>query len=119
MGLLPKNHIALAKQFKLPTFVAHFNIGASLGMSFKHLVGDEEVILEGLTPDGMCRFTLPGESPRIILDIGKGEKELESGLQTVSIRPDDGEIDLIWRGSTVYEGYSWLPKMQRLHAEVN
>jgi hypothetical protein len=25
---------------------------------------------------------------------------------------------MIWRGAHVYEGYAWLPKMKRLHAEV-
>jgi hypothetical protein len=54
-----------------------------------------------------------------MLDIGRGDQEMESRLHTVSIRPDDKELDLIWRGSCIYEGYSWWPKMQRLHAEVH
>jgi hypothetical protein len=119
MGYVPKNHIALAKQFRLPTFDAHFNNGASLGMSFKALNTDEEITLSGLTPEGSIKFQLPGDVPEIVLDIGRGEQQPESRLHTVSIRPDDKELDLIWRGSCVYEGYSWWPKMQRLHAEVN
>jgi hypothetical protein len=119
MGLLPKNHIALAKQFRLPTFEAYFNNGASLGMSFKALQEDEEIMLRGLTPEGLMKFQLPGDVPEILLDIGRGEQQLESQLHTVSIRPGDRELDLIWRGCCVYEGYSWWPKMQRLHAEVH
>jgi hypothetical protein len=119
MGLLPSNHIALAKQFKLPTFLARFNNGASIGMLFNRLADDELISLRGLTPDGLLEFNLPGESPDIMLDIGRGEKQLYARLDTVSIRPDDLEVDLIWRGAYVYEGYSWWPKMQRLYAEVH
>ena len=46
-----------------------------------------------------------------------GEQQPEPRLHTVSIRPDDGEVDLVWRASTVYPGYAWLPKRTRLHAE--
>lgn len=119
MGLVPKNHIALAKQLRLPTFDAHFNNGASLGMSYKALTVDEEITLKGLTPDGSMKFRLPGDAPEIVLDIGHGEQQLESRLHTVSIRPDDNEADLIWRGCCIYEGYSWWPKMKRLFAEVH
>jgi hypothetical protein len=119
MGLLPPDHIALARQFKLPSFEAHFNNGASLGMIFRTLAGDEEVILRGLTPDGLLQFALPGETPRIGLDFGHGERELESRLHTVSIRPDERKLDLIWRGAHVYEGYAWWAQVTRLSAQVD
>lgn len=119
MGILPKNHIALAKQFKLPTFDAYFSNGASLGLSFSDLKGNEEIVLKGLSPEGLIKFTLLGDIPQIILDIGRGENQLVSKLHTISIRPDDMEFDLIWRGSSLYEGYSWWPQMQRLYAEVH
>lgn len=119
MGLLPRNNIARAKQFKLPTFEAHFNNGAPFGLLFTQLQGNEAVALHGLTPDGLLEFSLPGDIPSIVLDIGRGERQLESRLHTVSIRPDDMELDLIWRGAQVHEGYSWLPHMKRLHAEVH
>jgi hypothetical protein len=76
------------------------------------------VALGGLTPDGLLRFRLPGERPRITLDIGRGEQELAVQLHTVSIRAEDREFDLVWRGAATYPGYEWLPKMTRLHAEV-
>jgi hypothetical protein len=119
LGLLPKNHIALAKQSKLPTFEARFNNGASIGMLLRSLDGNEPIRLRGLSPDGLLEFLLPGETPKISLDIGKGECELEAKLTTVSIRPDEMEVDLIWRGAQLYEGYTWWPKMKRLHAEVH
>lgn len=118
MGLVPKNHIALAKQLRLPTSEARFANGASHGMIFPRLDGTETITLRGLTADGLLEFALPGETPKIGLDIGLGEKELEARLHTVSIRPDDLELDLIWRGSCPYEGYSWLPQMKKLQAEV-
>ncbi len=119
LGLVPKNHIALAKQFKLPSYHPRLNNGASHGLLFPVLQGDENVCLRGLSPEGLMEFTLPGESPKIMLDIGFGAQELQARLDTVSIRPDDLEVDLIWRGACVYEGYSWLPQMKRLAAEIH
>ena len=118
LGLLPRNHVALAKQFKLPSFDARFNNGASMGMLFSALHGDEKISLSGLTPDGNLEFSLPGETPSITLDLGAGERQLSAKLDSVSIRPDDGEFDLIWRGCHVYEGYAWLSRMTRLLARV-
>jgi len=119
MGLLPKNHIALAKQSKLPTYEAEFNNGASLGMTFPDLEGNELICLTGFLPDNQLAFSLPTEKPVIALDIGQGEKQLDARLHTVSIRPDDLEFDMIWRGAYVYEGYNWWSQSKRLHAEVS
>ena len=118
MGLLPNDHVALAKQSRLRPMEAQFANGASLGMVFPALKGDEAISLGGLTPDGMLKFSLPGETPSIGLDLGSGMQELDPQIHTVSIRPDDMEVDLIWRGAQTYEGYAWLPKMTRLYAEV-
>jgi hypothetical protein len=118
MGLVPRDHIALAKQSRLRTFEAHFNNGAGYGMIFANFKGGAQVTLGGLTPNGLLTFSLPEETPAILLDIGSGMQQPATQLHTVSIRPDDGELDLIWRGACVYPGYSWLPKMKRLHAEI-
>jgi hypothetical protein len=119
MGLLPRNHIALAKQSRLPLLESHFNNGASFGMIFSNFKQDSEIVLSGLTPAGLLRFTLPAEVPQIGLDLGPGMQQLDARVHTVSVRPDEAEFDLIWRGACVYPGYSWLPKMKRLHAEVH
>jgi hypothetical protein len=119
MGLLAADHIALAKQSRLKPLVAHFSHGASFGLLFPDLKGDEPIALGGLSESGMLKFSLPGETPTVLLDIGLGEQQPPVKLHTVSIRVDDREIDLIWRAAVVYEGYSWLPKMTRLHAEVH
>jgi len=119
MGLLPKDHVALAKQSRLRPMDAQFANGASLGMIFSTLEGNEPVVLGRLTPDGLLKFQLPGDRPRIGLDLGQGMQELEPQLHTVSIRPDDLEVDLIWRGAQTYPGYRWASKnLTRLEAEV-
>jgi hypothetical protein len=119
MGLVPKNHIALAKQSRLRPFEARFGNGASFGMIFSGFSGGIEVKLEGLTREGALNFVLPAETPAIGLDLGSGMTALDVQVHTVNIRPDDSELDLIWRGAQVYEGYAWLPKMKRLQAEVH
>jgi hypothetical protein len=119
LALVPKHHIALAKQFKLPSYHPRLNNGASHGMIFPEIKGDEQVVLRGLSPAGLLEFRLPGETPEITLDIGAGAQQLAARLDTVSIRPDDLEVDLIWRGACVYEGYYWLPQMKRLDAVVH
>jgi hypothetical protein len=119
MGLLPRDHVALAKQFRLKPFEARFANGASIGMLFSSLKGDESIALAGLIPEGLLKFSLPAETPRIGLDLGAGLQELEPLLHTVSIRPDELELDMIWRGAQPYDGYRWLSKMTKLHAEVH
>jgi hypothetical protein len=118
MGLLPKNHVALAKQSRLRPMEALFANGASIGLMFSSLAGDETVTLGRLTPGGLLQFSLPGDVPQIGLDLGQGVRPLQPQLHTVSIRPDDLEVDLIWRGAHPYPGYHWLPRITRLEADV-
>jgi hypothetical protein len=118
MGLLPADHIALAKQLRLPPLEAHFGNGASYGMVFQRLNGDELIRLEGWTRDGPRSFSLPGEAPSIALDLGSGHQQLAPQLHTVSIRADDGEFDLIWRGALSFPGYHAVADIKRLDAQV-
>ena len=64
------------------------------------------------------QFRLPGEVPRMVLDIGFGPKTLEPVLHTVIIRGEDRQVDLVWRGSQPYPGVEWLAEMKTLEAEV-
>ncbi len=118
LGLVPRGQIALARQFRLPSFDARFNSGASLGLAVPYLAGDEAVRLDGLTPGGPLHFTLPGEVPRMALDIGNGPVGLRPALHTVCVRVWDAQVDLVWRGALEYPGVDWLPEMRRLVAEV-
>ena len=119
LGLLPRNYFALAKQSRLKPYEAHFNNGASYGMIFREFRGDEPVTLQGLTREGRLQFSLPAETPIIGLDTGQGLEQLKPQLHTVSIRPEQRQLDLIWRGASVFADYAWLSKMTRLHAEVH
>jgi hypothetical protein len=119
LGLVPRRQMALARQFRLPSFDLRFNNGASLGLTFPYLSGGEPVRLVNLTPEGHLEFTLPQDTPRILLDIGLGENELKAVLHTVSIRTEERQLDLVWRGAQEYPGIDWLPEMKRLHVEID
>jgi hypothetical protein len=118
LGLLPKNHVALAKQSRLRPMEALFANGASIGLTFSTFTGDEAVTLGRLSPGGVLKFMLPGETPKIGLDLGQGMRELQPQVHTVSIRPDDLELDLIWRGAQTYPGYGWLSNVSRVEVDV-
>ena len=114
LGLVPRNHIALGRQFRLPSFDVRFNNGASPGLALPHLAGDEMVRLLNLMRQGETRFRLPSERPAIVADVGMGETTPEVVLHTVVIQPDQGTVDLVWRGAVAYPGTPWLPHMKRL-----
>ena len=114
LGLVPRNQIALGRQFRLPSFDVRFNNGASPGLALPHLAGTEAVRLLHLSKDGDVRFRLPGDRPTIVADIGQGESALEAVLHSVVIEPDCRRVDLVWRGSAPYPGTAWLPHMRRL-----
>jgi hypothetical protein len=118
LGYVMKDHIALAKSLKLPGFHPRFLQGASPGLAFPPLSGGESIKLKGLTTEGMLQFRLPGEVPRLVLDIGFGPKTMEPALHTVIIRGEDRQVDLVWRGSQAYPGVEWLAEMKTLEAEV-
>jgi hypothetical protein len=118
LGLVPRGQLALARQFKLPSFDVRFNNGASPGLVFPYLQGGEAVRIAGVSADGELRFALPRERPRLMLDIGMGERELTPVLHTVCVRADERQVDLVWRGAHPYPGTEWLPEMTRLVAEV-
>lgn len=117
-GHVMKDHIALAKSLKLPGFHPRFLQGASPGLAFPPLSGGESIKLKGLTAEGLLQFRLPGEVPRMVLDIGFGPKTLEPVLHSVIIRGEDRQVDLVWRGSQPYPGLEWLAEMKTLEAEV-
>jgi hypothetical protein len=119
LGLVWKDHIVLARKSKLPGFHVRFLQGASQGLAFPYLKGDEAIRLRGLTAEGMLRFLLPGEKPAMRLDIGGGSQELEPVLHTVQIRGEDRQIDLVWRGCLPYPGIEYLAEMTTLAAEVD
>ncbi|MDB5105327.1 MAG: hypothetical protein JWP91_3016 [Fibrobacteres bacterium] len=117
LGLIWKQHIVLARKSKLPGFHTRFLQGASPGLSFPNLKGNETIRLRGLSAEGMLKFTLPGETPSLRLDIGDGYKHLDPVLHTICVRGEDRQVDLVWRGSLPYPGIEYLAEMTTLAAE--
>lgn len=89
-----------------------FFSGASTGLTLPYLRGGEMVSTENLSRDGRLSFRLPTETPKVALDIGFGVTEPEVVLQTVMIHTEEGQVDLVWRGATPYQGPDWLPEMR-------
>jgi hypothetical protein len=118
LRMLPGNHVALARQMRLPPFEPVFHNGASIGLVMAAVKDDEMIALRGLTPDGKLDFQLPGDRPRIALDVGQGDQPLQAKLHTVSIRPDDLQLDLIWGALLNFGPYSKLGSLKRLKAHV-
>jgi hypothetical protein len=118
MRLLPANHVALAKQMRLPPFDAQFANGASLGLAIEGVTGDETIGLRGLSADGALDFRLPGERLQMSIDIGRGDSQLTPKIHTISIRPDDLQLDIVWCGSLPFGPTSKLGGLSKLQAWV-
>ena len=96
---------------------AFFN-GASPGLVLPFLSGGERIATTNLSPGGDLEFNLPAAMPGIGLDIGDGVQEPEVVLQTVMIRMDDAQVDLVWRGAVPYRGPDWFPEMRKMDVLV-
>jgi hypothetical protein len=92
--------------------------GAAHGLALPFLQGGEMIATENLSPAGKVSFQLPKERPRIGLDIGEGVQEPEVVMQTVMIRMDEQQIDLVWRGAVPYRGPDWLPEMRKMEVSI-
>jgi hypothetical protein len=102
----------------LPSFDARFNSGASLGLSLPFLCGDERIRLKNVSPEGTIEFRLAGDRPRLMLDIGLGENELEALIHTVQVRVENSQVDVVWRGAHHFPGLDWLTQLKRFRSEV-
>ncbi len=118
LGLVPRQQISLARQFKLPSFDVRFNSGASIGLSFAPMRGDEVLTLHHMTPDRMLIIRLPNQSPTLTLDIGDGPQPLPPVLHTVCVRVEDRQVDLVWRGAIAKEDRHWITKLENLEASA-
>jgi hypothetical protein len=102
-------------QTPLPDMDFRFFSGASPGLSLPFLAGDEEIRLQHLTAEGELVFRLSGDQPRVSLDLGlMAAQTPETVLHTVMIRPEDLQVDLVWRTAFFYPGPDWLPEMKRM-----
>ena len=86
-------------------FSCDFYNGAHPDLQVKgYLRGNEDVVLLNLTPDGECRFKLPGVSP--VVKISKSDKFegqttdefLVMNLDTLCMIPGEKRLYQVWRG---------------------
>lgn len=88
--------------------------GASASLTVPYLRSGAWVATENLSRWGRLHFQLPTTTPRVGLDVGEGVQEPDVVLQTVMIRMEEGQVDLVWRGAVPYRGPDWLPEMRKL-----
>jgi hypothetical protein len=97
---------------------AFFN-GASRSLVRPYLEPGERIAFRNLHPSGDIVGALPARWPVLSLDIGQGAAEATRGvLQTLLIRLDALEMDLVWRAAFAYPGLDFLPRLRRLHVEI-
>ena len=111
---LPPEEAKVYEASKLPDMHFRFFNGASSGLVLPYLSGDEQVRLSNLTPEGETSVHLPGERPRIGLDIGETMRESQVVLHTVMMRMEDRQVDLVWRAAFPYPGPDWLPQLKKM-----
>jgi hypothetical protein len=117
-SVVPPEQKELYEQTQLPDMDFRFFNGASDGLALPFLSGGEEVRLINLDPGGELLFKLPGDRPRIGLDIGKGVEEPPAILHTVMIDMNERQVDLVWRGAVPYPGPDWLPQMRKMEVLI-
>ena len=116
--LVPPDQRKAYEKTQLPDMDFRFFNGASAGLAVPFLNGTEQVGLLNLDPQCKTYFQLPGERPKIGLDLGQGVQEPHVFLHTVMIRMEDRQVDLVWRGAVPYPGPDWLPEMKKMDAMV-
>lgn len=115
-ALLDKKNRDLYMANPLPRMDFRYFNGAFL--TAPYLAGDETIRLENLTPEGLLEFRLPGDVPKMRIDMGLGPQDPSSVLHTVQIRGEDRQVDMLWRACVPYPGMDWLPQMVKLDLTV-
>jgi hypothetical protein len=78
---------------------AHLN-AASLGLVAPgYLQGHEQVVAQGVTPDGFLSFLLPGVPSPQVRVVRKDEPDIDltANLDTVILEPDEARVQVLWR----------------------
>ncbi|MDB5105328.1 MAG: hypothetical protein JWP91_3017 [Fibrobacteres bacterium] len=115
-ALLDAKNRELYMAHPLPRMDFRYFNGAALTLPY--MAGDEGIRLENLSPEGVLEFQLPGEVPKVHIDMGLGPQDPQAFLHTVQIRGEDRQVDLVWRACVSYPGMDWLPQMTKLDLTV-
>ena len=115
---VPAEQMEAYEQTQLPDMDFRFFNGAAQGLVLPFLEGNEEIRLINLDPQGEVAFQLPGERPQVGIDIGRGLQEPSVVLQTVQIRMEDRQVDLVWRAAAEYPGPDWFPEMKKMEVLI-
>lgn len=68
------------------------------------LRGDEEVELEGLWPEGVLRFWLPGRGVGVLVEHSAGSKLCRAPLDSMNVHLEALQVQLVWRVSPPLDG---------------
>jgi len=93
--------------------------GASAGLVLDTVAPGELIVTDNLNEAGQFYFYMPGDAPRLALDIGAGAQEPAVALHTVAIDMDELRLDVVWRGAVDYAGPEWLPQMRKMEVLVS
>ena len=63
-----------------------------------HLIGTEQVLVEGASQQGVLRFELPGIVPQASVRFRQRQDDVALKLDTVIVEPDEARLVLVWRG---------------------
>jgi len=115
---VPEDQLNNFRKIDPPILDFRFFNGASPGLIFSDLKGDEKVRLVGTDPNGIFTFRLPGITPRIMIDTGEGFQTPEVVLQTVCIMKEKNKLYMVWRGAVKYIGLENVDKLAYLEVKI-
>jgi hypothetical protein len=118
--LIPPAQRADFARTALPDMDFSWFNGASRGLVRPFLRGDETIAFRNLHHAGDIVSRLPGDRPRVGLDLGiAAAEEQEAVIHTVTVRLHALELDMIWRAAFSYPGLDWLPQMRRMQVIID
>lgn len=119
MGYLPEDFYKEVKPIEESLSVRLMN-GASPGLVFPHLNGNEEITLTYMDPEHPeFKFTLPGEVPRVIVKpLSEDTRELKPILFSIIIEKEKNLVSLVW-GACTFTKYPYTQdKLDRIRYRV-
>ncbi len=93
--------IELLREMEIPVMRPPFYQEANPRLQVPRLDGDEEVMLQNLTPDGALFLRLPARHPKVTLDVGAGARPVSMRLDSVLFDLDEPQtpaVEILWRG---------------------